>query len=72
MPPVGFCPYIPDSFIGKYSDGVTWGFCHNKHLKRGNFTKAYGILMRVDCDLTVSEIKKQNYLKLRRNNSDKV
>lgn len=55
MPPVGFGPYMPDSFTGEYSDGITWGICHNKHLNWGNFRKGYSILMRVDCDLSVTE-----------------
>lgn len=55
MPPIGFGPYMPDSFTGEYSEGITWGICHNKHLNRGIKNKGYSILLRVDCDLSTKE-----------------
>ncbi len=48
MPPVGAGPYMPDAFTGpEFSNGITWGVCHNKHLP------GHSILLRFDCDLSL-------------------
>ncbi len=55
MPPVGAGPYMPDSFTDpEFSNGITWGVCHNKHVKKNGFDGgAYSIIMRFDCDLSL-------------------
>jgi hypothetical protein len=46
-------PYVPDAFLGDGNGrGITWGLAHFTNVER-DWSKAYSILSRFDCDLSL-------------------